>query len=247
MRNAGYKTLLLTALLIGHVCAPHAWPADAPDPSAVRAAESAVRQAVTRFADALIAADATQLRSSIWVSEGIKAQELGRDALIDLIVAEKRLERSAVARFGAEGQRFRCGFDLIFSAADRQALSNAVVVFDDPKSAARVVKPGEVWPLRVRQSPRQSWRVVLDILDNELDDDPNEASEPDDISNLRIERLRATAEAVNLTALRIEQGQTSSAITAESELLDRLATIAADFRANFRKLPDRYRWGADMR
>jgi hypothetical protein len=237
MRHAGYRTFLIAGLLVVQGWAIEAWAADASE---------AVRQAIVRFVDALNAGDAGQLRGAIWTSEGVKAQELGRDALVDLIVAEKRLERVAATRFGAEGKRFQCGFDLIFSAADRQALAKASVVFDDAY-IARVIKPGEIWPLRVRRSTQRDWRVALDIIDFELDDDPNEPSSPDEPSMLRIERLRSTAEAVNLTASRIEQGEATSVTAAEGELLDRLTKIAADFRSKMQRLPERYRMVRDGR
>lgn len=237
MRNTAYSTFLVAGLLVVHGCALGAWAAEASE---------SVRQAVIRFADALNAADSAQLKAAIWTTDGVQAQELGRDAVVDLIMAEKRLERVAAARFGAEGARFRCGFDLIFSAEDRQAMTKAVVVYDDPNTA-RVIKLGEIWPLRVRRNAQRDWRVVLDIIDFELDDDPNEPSNPDDLSRLRIERLRSTTEAVNSVVSRIEQGTTASATTAEAELLESLAKIAADFRSRMQRLPDRYRGGRDGR
>ncbi|MGE5611618.1 MAG: hypothetical protein ACM359_20380 [Bacillota bacterium] len=227
----------MAGLLVVHGYAMGAWAADASE---------AVRQAIVRFADALNAGDAAQLRATIWTAEDSKAQELGRDALVDLIVAEKRLERVAANRFGAEGKRFRCGFDLIFSAEDRESVAKASVVFDDP-SIARVIKPGEIWTLRVRRSGQRDWRVALDIIDFDLDDHPNEPSTPNDLSLLRIERLRSAAEAVNLVASRIEQGETASVMTAESELLERLAKISADFRSKLERLPDRYQGGREGR
>ncbi len=196
--------------------------------------------AVLRFVDALDAGDAEALRESIWVTENTESQRLGRDAWVSLAMAQKRLERAAAARFGAEGERFRRGMDLFLPAVDRGSLASLTVLPDDGKGP-RMIREGESWYLRLRRSPQGQLQVVLDLIEVELDDDPVRGV-ADAPSQFRIDRLVAMAEAFSKTADRISQGDFPTAAAADAELVDRVVAIDKDFRQKIRSLPERYRW-----
>src|SRR5438874_10036700 len=82
-----------------------------------------VMAAIAKFADALESGDVKAIERMICIRT--LAQEKTRTVLVQLIVAEKSLERTALARFGEEGKRFRCGFDLIVPAVDRRNAGSA--------------------------------------------------------------------------------------------------------------------------
>src|SRR6185369_7925416 len=87
-------------------------------PAVAAEPEAAVTDAILRFVDALEAGDAKALEKLIWAESNF--HERGRRTFIDLATAQKALERSAINKFGEEGKRFRCGFDLIVNGFDRK-------------------------------------------------------------------------------------------------------------------------------
>ncbi|MCY2953039.1 MAG: hypothetical protein NTU53_13840 [Planctomycetota bacterium] len=189
-----------------------------------------VIQTLFRFLDALDSADAPALRQHIHVSESSRSQELGRDTLIALITAEKKLDLAATARFPGQPPRFRRGFDLICSPADRDAISAATVDVDESRTA-RITLPNQARPLRFVRSSTGQWQVVLDLLDSDLDDTQSTPSSvPDRITQLRVDRLIATAAAVDAVAIRTDSGDYPDLLAAESDLLDRLAAAKLDYR-----------------
>src|SRR4051812_38759258 len=88
--------------------------------------DAAVTAALLRFIDALEAGDGKTLVQVISILDS-PAQELARKNFVELAVAEKMLEKAAIAKFGEEGRRFRCGFDLIANEADRKLIAIAPV------------------------------------------------------------------------------------------------------------------------
>src|SRR2546423_1886920 len=73
--------------------------------------DAAVIAALNKFADLLETGDAKAVEHMIYAE--FLSQDRLRGVLAQLAVAEKSLERIALSRFGDEGKRFRCGFDLI--------------------------------------------------------------------------------------------------------------------------------------
>jgi hypothetical protein len=202
---------------------------------------SPVLDAIFRFVDALQAGNAEALRDSIWVDDENLAQHQGCDAWVAMAVAQKRLEKSAEAHFAGEGECFRCGFDLFLTPADRQSLATAPVEKDEG-GGKRVCRDGDAWPLRVRPSSQGKWKVLLDMISVELDDDPTSRVPKSDAPSLfAIDRMHSMADVFADLAERIDRGDLVSASAATAELTERLEAIEKEYRRKMRLLPDRYR------
>lgn len=212
-----------------------------------------VLNAVRAFGDALEAGDAEMLTAAIWTSEGSIADARGRDAFVRLVVAEKRLERAAAARFGAAGgSRLRCNFSLIHTPEERAALSTAEIFHDtdtpggapdmETPRGARVQKAGETYPIRLRRGPAAEgapWRVVVDVIETLQDDIALAPTKADEGSQLQIERYDAMATAIAEVAAGVEKAEYASAQAAEAELVTRLERVLADYIAKRSALPGR--------
>jgi len=237
LRPSSFSPFLLLPLLFCSV-------ALAASPSTLPSTPHPVIQTLFRFLDALDSADAPALRQLIGVSESSKFQEVGRDTLIALITAQKKLDLAAAARFPAQAGRFRRGFDLICSPADRAAISAATVAIDESRTA-RITLPNQTRPLRFRCSSTGQWQVVLDLLDSDLDDTQTAPSSvPDRIAQLRVDRLIATAAAVDAVAIRTDSGDYPDILAAESDLLDRLAAAKLDYRRKVAEVLNRRRFNS---
>ena len=218
-------------------------------------AQSAARReeiynAVRAFGDALETGDADKLTAAIWISDGSFADTQGRDAFVRLVVAEKRLERTAAAQFGAAGgARFRCNFSLIHTPEERSALSMAEITLDtDMPGGARVQKVGETYSIRLRRGPvaaGEPWQVVVDVVEMLQDDNPLVPTKPADESRVRIERYEAMAAAVAEVAAGVEKGDYANALAAETELISRFERVLQEYITKLNALPGRrgsWRW-----
>lgn len=207
--------------------------------------KTAIRQTILRFIDALDSADAPALRDLIWVSDTSEAHRQGRDAFIDLLVAQKKLERLTATRFPSDAHRFRCNFDLAFSPQQRRALQDPAIdaqITIDENRAARLAFDGETWPIHLRLSLTGDWQVVLDLIDIDLDDEPAAFfPQPDGLSQLRIARVRNLANATTQTLTRLESSQLTTAAATETDLADRIDAVHADYRRRLDALLDRWR------
>src|SRR5688572_16951327 len=101
--------------------------------------EAMIIDTVLRFVDALEAGDAQALEQII--AADTTAHERTRKVWIDLAISQKGLEKAAIQKFGEEGKKFRCGFDLIVNGNDRRTIANARVHWEDP-NAAHIERPG---------------------------------------------------------------------------------------------------------
>jgi hypothetical protein len=182
--------------------------------------------AVERFVDAINAGDRVAIVNSISAVETSPRQREQRDIIASLIEAEKKLEREAQQRWGTDGSRLRCRFDVAFNEEDRKALRRAQVLIDD--SAARVVVDGETSAMRVRRNAKGQWQVVIDIVDFEPDSDQPIQSWMESRSRIRRDRYRGYVDAVNSTLAKTQGGEFATAVAAEADLADRFAKISAE-------------------
>jgi hypothetical protein len=213
-------------------------------PAAAADGDAPVIDAILRFVDALEAGDAQALEKSIAAEP---SQERSRKMFVELATAQKALEKSALNKFGDEGKRFRCGFELIVNGGDRKVISSAKVVYEDP-IRARVEKPGELAPMSLRRSVDNQWQVVLDHIEEEEAEhylapppfvQPGMARQAA-LAAIRAARHSATVEAFRQTRARIENGELTSATAAQAELTARLTAAsveAAKARANLPSRP----------
>ncbi len=205
-------------------------------PAVAAEPEAAVTDAILRFVDALEAGDAKALEKLISAESNF--QERGRRTFIELASAQKALERSALSKFGEEGKRFRCGFDLIVNGLDRKALASARVTFDDPMRFARVEKPGELLQMQLRRNQENQWQVVLDHIEWDDDGDhfynaPPYQPQPGYMRQQALAAIRATKnsaiiDAFKQTQARIESGELTSAAAAQSELTAKLTAASVE-------------------
>lgn len=203
-------------------------------------AHQAVRRAIVQFAQALDTADAAALRQLIWVLEDLDHHRIARDAFVDLIVAQKKLERAAAGRFGAEGARFRSQFDVVLSPRDLQSINKARVSIEEGR-LARVYRAAENWPMRLRREDNGQWQVVLDLIDIDVDTFGGSEPRPDSLSSLRNRRMRNLADATQAVADRVERGETATASAAEADLADRIAAIDAQYLRDQDSIFERWR------
>jgi hypothetical protein len=155
-----------------------------------------------------------------------------------MATAQKALEKAAVNQFGEEGKRFRCGFDLIVSAADRRTIASAKVRWDDPRMA-HIEIPGEVTQMVLRRNQEGRWQVMLDHIEN-IEDEPDHPVYPimpylqpaqirqAQLNEIKAARTNATIEAFKETQKRIVNGDLTTAEAAQSELLGKLSAAALD-------------------
>ena len=218
-----FQSLLIAAAVLQCVAA---FPARAAD------AREEIISTLTKFADALEAGDGATLAQSIWVYENSLADAAGRDVFIKLALAEKQLERVAVARFGAAAAgRFRCGFSSIFSKDDRAALMAADIALD-PDGAARVQKAGETYAMRLRRQRGGGWQVVLDFLETEIEDDSVAIpTRIEIISRIKLDRFEGLAANATDVAARVERGEYASATAAEADLVARFEQVVIEYIA----------------
>jgi len=183
--------------------------------------------AVVRFADALQSGDRDAIVKAVSIVETSLRQRDQREMFASLIEAEKKLEREAEQRWGTEGRRLLCGFDLLFTEQDRKGLSKAQVFLDDA-SLARVVLDGETSAIRLRRNSAGQWQVIIDVVDVEPDSETSVSSWMDMRQRIRRDRYRGYAEAVAATLAKVQKGEFASAQAAETDLAERFAKVAAE-------------------
>jgi hypothetical protein len=197
--------------------------------------DAAVTAALLRFVDALEAGDAQALEELICADTTY--HERTRKTFIDLATAQKALEKSAVAKFGDEGKKFRCGFDLIVNAGDRKTITNAQVRYLEGTRMARVERAGEMTPMELRRNSRNQWQVILNHIDEETEDSAEVYSpfpyQPGEIrrvqmANIRNKKYSAITSAFRETAARIDDGTLTSAAAAQAELIAKLTAASAE-------------------
>lgn len=205
-------------------------------PALAAAGDAPVIDALLRFVDALEAGDAASLEKLI--SAETELQDRSRRMFVELASAQKALEKSALSKFGEDGKRFRCGFELIVNGADRKAIAGAKVVLDDLSRGAKIEKPGELNPMQLRRTQNNQWQVVLDHVEEE--EDPNHyygapayAQQPgmmrrQALATISMARHNAIIDAFKTTQARIEGGQVASAAAAQAELTAKLAAASVE-------------------
>ena len=204
--------------------------------AAAEDADSAITGTLLRFVDALEAGDARSLERLI-VAE-TPAQEQMRKLFCDLAAAQKALERAALKKFGEEGSRFRCGFNLITGVADRKLLATAKVIHDEPNRFVRVEKSGELTQMALHRNQQGQWQVVLEPIGDDADEqdqypyssfyNPSGISWRSALANIHQMRYKAIIEAFGQTQARIDNGELATAAVAQRELLDKLSAAATD-------------------
>jgi hypothetical protein len=219
-------THILAGLLIG---APGARAAVADE------GDAAVIGAVLKFIDALESGDGKTLEQVINVLDS-PAQERSRKSFVELALAQKALEKSAVKAFGEEGKRFHCGFNLIVSVGDRKAIAGAKVIYDDPR-IAHIQKAGEVQQMQMRRAPGPDgqWQVVIEHIEQEEDPDQYPPPYPFPgmakhaaLAAIKVTHQNAIVAAFRSTQARIDRGELANAEAARTDLLGRLASADAE-------------------
>jgi len=218
---------------IGHVLAALLIVLPAARAAAADAGDSAITAALIRFVDALESGDAIALEQLI--SAETATQERSRKTFVDLAASQKALERAAVKKFGEEGKRFRCGFDLIVNAPDRKIIAGAKVIYDDP-TRVHIEKSGELAPMSLRRSPEGQWQVILqEPIESEEEEIhyPFPYQQPGMsrfavLAGIRAAHYNAIIEAFKQTQARIDNGDLPTAAAAQAELLAKLTAAAAD-------------------
>jgi hypothetical protein len=187
-----------------------------------------VLSAATAFVEAMNAGDERALLRLTWAWEESAAQKIGRQRFARLVAAEKKLERAAAQRFGEEGKRLGCGFELVFSRRDQQSLLAGQVVIREGGRSAVIIRKTDPWPIRMQRRGEGPWQVVLDFIDTELEDEtPTMAARPAAATAARLAEYEATAALMETTATRVEKGDYGNAGEAEVDLAERLAAMRA--------------------
>ena len=218
-----FQSLLIAAAILSCTSGLPALAADA---------REEILSTLSKFADALEAGDGAALAQSIWVYDNSLADAAGRDVFIKLALAEKQLERAAVARFGAAAAgRFRCGFSNIFSKEDRATLT-AAEISHDADGAARVQRAGETYAMRLRRQRGGGWQVVLDFLETEIEDDSVAIpTRIETVSRIKLDRYEGFASGAADVAARVGRGEYANAAAAEADLVARFDQVVSEYIA----------------
>lgn len=201
------------------------WATLCPAFSAGAAEGDDVRQAALTFLKALENGNVDELRSIIWA--GSSSQRAGREEVIALIAAHKRLERSAAGRWAEQGKRLSAGFEMFTGELDRNALQAARLMLGEGDKA-RLYCPGETGYLRLLRSGDR-WQVSLPLIENEMNDESAVMNDrPDGFVRMRIDRFRLLALGVADVAARVEAGEFAAPTDAETALAAKLAEVATE-------------------
>ena len=194
-----------------------------------------VMAALTKFTEVMEAGDAKAIERLIYVET--LAQERMRSTIVPLVAAEKALERAALAKFGEDGKKFRCGFDAITASIDRKNLATAKISYDDARRNAHVERSGELAPMTLHRNSANQWQVVLEVIDDvDIEDrfDPPRPFPPygggrsEGLHKVQLDRLKALTDVFDQTRQRIENGELASAAAAQMDLTAKLAAANAD-------------------
>jgi hypothetical protein len=191
---------------------------------------NAVRASVLRFVDAMEQGDAATLKKVLWAAEESPAQLEARGLFADLVAAEKTLERAGAKRFGEDGKRLACGFNLICTTADRKGIERARISLEEGIRFSQLYKEGESTPIRLRRPVNGEWQVVLDFVVEWATEGetPGSMRRSDSMPRIRLDRVKGMIAAIKAVAARVEAGELPSAVTAETDLIDRLAVVTAE-------------------
>ena len=151
-----------------------------------------------------------------------------------------------------EGKKLRCGFDLIFNAADRKTIASAKVRWDDPGNSAHIERSGEVAQMDLRRNRRAGiWQVVLrEQVEQEAEDlEPYPSSpfpQPGEmrrqaIASIKSKRYADITRAFRETQARIDNGQLTTAAAAQAELITKLTAASAAAAKARAAIPPRMR------
>jgi len=192
-----------------------------------RAAErDDVRQALLAFFTALDGANPEVLRASIWASPLSLAQQAGRDEIVGLIVAHKRLERAAAARWPDQGRRLSCGFEMLTGELHRQSVESGRVLVEDP-GRARIYCAGETGYVRLARGTDR-WQVCLDTIERMDDDSAVVPGSRDGVVRIQLDRYAWMARGAAEIASRVEAGEFAAVTDAEAALAARWAEITTE-------------------
>jgi hypothetical protein len=217
-----------------------AQPQPSPDERQVLADLEALLEAVKR-------GDAAEIKRYLFAGDS-ELQQSARDVIAELIAAQKGLERVGRQRFGADGQRLECGFELIVSDADVKAIREAEVTFTEEE--ARVIRMGEtmvmhlrrVRPLEPAGLPQGPWRLRVQQIDELNEDNSSSQRLGETLGRIRLDRYRAMLEATRGVLARVNRGELASGAAAEEALAQGYGQAAADYQKRRAAWFER-RWG----
>lgn len=202
------RTLLLAALLAIISCQDCAQlPLPLPGPGFEDDARESCRASLSRIMMALDEGDGDTLRFLIYADMRVTAQQLGRDALIDCILARRSLESAARDRLADAGLA-SIGGVLRIIEPDARLVRAAHFEPRSEREMAGTLAPGMA-PLVMRRSRDGRWRLMIRIIST-LHDEPTTRT-PEEGSARRIQSMNAIARATRWTAEQIRTGQIGSA------------------------------------
>ena len=183
-------------------------------------------------------------------------QQEGRDTIAELIAAQKELERAAERSFGAEGRRLRCGFDLIVTDGDLNALQEAEVSFID--ELARVIRVGETTAMYLRRPyvpypgpgkplpPPGPWQLRLEQIGEMNEDNAPGPRTGDTLPKMHFDRYQAMLKATRDVLAGLGRGDFTTAAAAEERLAQHYRQAASEYQARRAAWQER-RWGGGRR
>ena len=208
-RRAGVTWPVMRRVCVGAILLPllcsmgRAWGQDAsPDNKAQ------CRAQVARLIAATNAADAEALRQLIYTrpDRDREAQRLGQAAVINCIVARRKLEEEMIRRWGADAPKALGGTSIIPDLA-RDAIVTAEVQVSS--NDAWLFLSADTTPIELHRSKKDGqWRIMLRAVDL-LKDDAQHNPEPGSLQ--RIEYLRGVARSLQLVEAQVRGGKLASA------------------------------------
>jgi hypothetical protein len=170
------------------------------------------REQVARLMMAVNNANADALRQLIYTRPEREAQRLGAGAVINCIVARRKLEQEIARRWGEEAPK-ALGGTSAFPDRDREAVATAEVQASSTE-ALLYLSPGTT-AIELRRTKSGQWRILLRAVDL-LNDDGQRKPEPGSLQ--RIEYLRGVARALQLVEAQVRGGKIASADAAREAL-----------------------------
>src|SRR6266704_6001816 len=132
------------------------------------------REQVARLMTAVNNADAEALRQLIYTRPEREAQRLGAGAVINCIVARRKLEQEMAGRWGAEAPK-ALGGTSAFPDREREAVATAEVQAFSTE-ALLYLSPGTT-AIELRRTKSGQWRILLRAVEL-LNDDGQRKPEP---------------------------------------------------------------------
>jgi hypothetical protein len=197
------RTVLVGAILLLLCSTGRAWGQEAATDN-----KTQCRQQVARLIAAINAADAEALRQLIYTRpDGDReAQRLGQAAVINCIVARRRLEEEMIRRWGADAPKALGGTSR-FPDIGRDTIATAEV--QASSTGALLFLSADTTPIELRRSKKDGqWRIMLRAVDL-LKDDAQHNPEPGSLQ--RIEYLRGVARSLQLVEAQVRGGKLASA------------------------------------